>query len=353
MGLSLGTFGAFLLCQGQQQVDNLGYAALPVNLVEDGFGQLQRVPGASLPATTSAFIASCANPTFSADGTDTLATTDPMPPACDAQGATQCSRNGSTTVSTITTVTASPNPPVAGQAVTLTATVTAPDGNAAPAGFVQFEAGNTLIGSPVTLDSAGTATTSVTFTVAGTQLAEAAFTPTDLSFAPSTGTLTIMVASPSDTVPTTVTVTVPPVGAFTITVDSTDAVVMTVSGDTAAAPLNEVTVTDTRNTYPGWSVLGQVTDFSNPTSHPAGTISGDELGWAPDGVLADGAVLGPGISPAAPGLGTTPAVLASASAGNGFGTSSLSAFLQLAIPPTVPSGPYSGVLTLTAVTVGP
>jgi phosphate transport system substrate-binding protein len=45
-GYSLGFFGSFLLCQGQQQVDNLGYSALPVNLVESGYTQLQKIPGA-------------------------------------------------------------------------------------------------------------------------------------------------------------------------------------------------------------------------------------------------------------------------------------------------------------------
>ena len=89
-GYTLGAFGQFLLCQGQTQVDALGYSALPINLVEDGYAQLQRIPGASVPTPTSAFIQGCDNPTFSSDGTSTLANTDPMPPACDQQGPTQC-----------------------------------------------------------------------------------------------------------------------------------------------------------------------------------------------------------------------------------------------------------------------
>jgi len=89
-GYTLGAFGQFLLCQGQTQVDALGYSALPINLVEDGYAQLQRIPGASVPTPTSAFIQGCDNPTFSSDGTNTLANTDPMPPACDQQGPTQC-----------------------------------------------------------------------------------------------------------------------------------------------------------------------------------------------------------------------------------------------------------------------
>ena len=93
-GYTLGAFGQYLLCKGQQTVAQLGYAALPINLVEDGYAQLQKVPGASLPATASAFIANCANPTISADGTDDLASTVPMPPACDQQGPMQCGATG-------------------------------------------------------------------------------------------------------------------------------------------------------------------------------------------------------------------------------------------------------------------
>ena len=44
-GDTLGAFGSYLLCQGQQQVDFLGYSALPINLVEAGYAQLQQIPG--------------------------------------------------------------------------------------------------------------------------------------------------------------------------------------------------------------------------------------------------------------------------------------------------------------------
>jgi phosphate ABC transporter phosphate-binding protein len=93
-GYTLGAFGSYLLCQGQQQVDELGYAALPINLVEDGYAQLQKIPGASVPTTAAAFIASCGNPTISPNGTDNLTNLDPMPPACDQQGPTQCGATG-------------------------------------------------------------------------------------------------------------------------------------------------------------------------------------------------------------------------------------------------------------------
>lgn len=89
-GLTLGDFGKYLLCQGQSQVDALGYSALPINLVEAGFGQLQQIPGAQVPTATTDIIRSCNNPTFSTDGTNTLAKNDPYPPACDKQGTTEC-----------------------------------------------------------------------------------------------------------------------------------------------------------------------------------------------------------------------------------------------------------------------
>ncbi|HEX3965420.1 MAG TPA: hypothetical protein VHZ03_53710 [Trebonia sp.] len=42
---------------------------------------------------------------------------------------------------------------------------------------------------------------------------------------------------------------------------------MAESGDTATGALIPVTVSDTRNTYPGWSVVGQVTDFTDAPGH--------------------------------------------------------------------------------------
>jgi len=89
-GYTLGQFGQYLLCQGQAQVDALGYSALPINLVEAGYAQLQKIPGASVPTATTAIVKSCLNPTFSTNGTNTLAETDPYPPACDKQGPVQC-----------------------------------------------------------------------------------------------------------------------------------------------------------------------------------------------------------------------------------------------------------------------
>jgi phosphate ABC transporter phosphate-binding protein len=89
-GYTLGAFGAYLLCQGQVPLDALGYSSLPINLVEAGFQQLQKIPGNQVPSQSTAQIQNCHNPTFSTNGTNTLAATDPNPPACDKQGPTQC-----------------------------------------------------------------------------------------------------------------------------------------------------------------------------------------------------------------------------------------------------------------------
>jgi hypothetical protein len=219
---------------------------------------------------------------------------------------------------------------------------------------VQFEVGGTAIGTPVALDSNGVATMTTTFAAAGTQAVSAVFMPLEAAeYNGSVGTVSVVTVTQSNAIGIMLTTTVAPSGAFTFSVSTSATITMTVNGNTATGAMNPVTITDTRNTYPGWSVLGQETDFTNPTSHPAGDIPGNQLGWAPNGVLSNGVALGGAVTPAAPGLGTTAAVLASAPAGTGFGTSTVGAELILAIPPTVPSGAYAGVLTLTADPAGP
>jgi phosphate ABC transporter phosphate-binding protein len=89
-GFSLGAFGTYLLCQGQQQVDNLGYSALPINLVQAGYAQLQKIPGAQITNVSASFIQGCNNPTFDPNGHNKLADNDPQPQACDKVGVPQC-----------------------------------------------------------------------------------------------------------------------------------------------------------------------------------------------------------------------------------------------------------------------
>uniref|UniRef100_UPI0007C759C7 phosphate ABC transporter substrate-binding protein PstS n=1 Tax=Streptacidiphilus melanogenes TaxID=411235 RepID=UPI0007C759C7 len=87
-GRTLGAFAYYFLCQGQQQAPALGYSPLPINLVQAGLTQIRRVPGVQAQNIT---IKNCNNPTFSSDGSNTLAKTAPYPPACDKKGPTQCS----------------------------------------------------------------------------------------------------------------------------------------------------------------------------------------------------------------------------------------------------------------------
>ncbi|WP_167047059.1 phosphate ABC transporter substrate-binding protein PstS [Salinibacterium sp. ZJ454] len=86
-GLTLADFGSYFLCEGQQSAEVLGYSPLPINLVQAGQSQIQKVPGGN---PTIKGITDCNNPTFSPDGSNKLANEAPNPPECDRQGATQC-----------------------------------------------------------------------------------------------------------------------------------------------------------------------------------------------------------------------------------------------------------------------
>ena len=96
---------------------------------------------------------------------------------------------------TTTALTASPSPASTGQPVTLTATVS--DGGltpTAPVGAVQFMVNGNPIGSPVTVDSNGVATTTKTFSDDGWKHLSAVFTPAQPNaFGSSTGTFTLQV----------------------------------------------------------------------------------------------------------------------------------------------------------------
>jgi hypothetical protein len=164
-------------------------------------------------------------------------------------------------------------------------------------------------------------------------------------------------AAPQSAGSMAVTVAVPQTGMLTVTV-STGAIDLALQGATAplvaTGSLNTVTVTDTRNTVPGWSVSGQDTAFTGSGTAASSSIPGDELGWAPSGTVPAGATLGPSVAPgASPGLADAAQVLASAAPGAGMGTASVSATLTLDIPATAHAGPYTGTLTITYLISGP
>ncbi len=87
-GKTLGAFAYYFLCEGQQQAEVLGYSPLPINLVQAGLDQVRKIPGVQ---TQSIDIKKCHNPTFSANGANTLAANAPQPASCDKKGAAQCS----------------------------------------------------------------------------------------------------------------------------------------------------------------------------------------------------------------------------------------------------------------------
>ncbi|WP_084718377.1 phosphate ABC transporter permease PstA [Streptacidiphilus carbonis] len=91
-GNTLSAFAYYFLCQGQQDAPRLGYSPLPINLVQAALTQVRKIPGAEANTVN---IAGCHNPTFSTDGTNTLAKTAPYPPASDKKGGTGSASGGS------------------------------------------------------------------------------------------------------------------------------------------------------------------------------------------------------------------------------------------------------------------
>ncbi|MDM7830632.1 phosphate ABC transporter substrate-binding protein PstS [Cellulomonas edaphi] len=88
-GHTLGAFASYFLCEGQQQAEVLGYSPLPINLVQAGLDQVGKIPGAT---DANVDIKKCHNPTFSADGSNTLTKNAPQPSECDKQGNDQCDK---------------------------------------------------------------------------------------------------------------------------------------------------------------------------------------------------------------------------------------------------------------------
>jgi ABC-type phosphate transport system substrate-binding protein len=86
-GRTLSAFAFYAMCEAQQQSESLGYSPLPINLVEASLDQIRKIPGAEVPNVD---ITKCNNPTFAADGTNTLANNAPQPLACDAIDVVMC-----------------------------------------------------------------------------------------------------------------------------------------------------------------------------------------------------------------------------------------------------------------------
>jgi Bacterial Ig-like domain (group 3) len=295
------------------------------------------------------------------------------------------SSTGPTKIATTTTLTSvdntngtlGTNTANTGDSVTFTAKVTDSD-STTPAGNVLFQMNGTNIGTePVAvaaLSGGGFgATVTTSFATAGPYSITAVFTPSNTAYASSSATPplseTVTVAG-SISANVTENLTVPNNGTITVSIDTNaiplvagtgsyvatgDFGTQSPTGPNSLSSTAGVQVIDSRNTFPGWYVTGQTSNFTLG----ANTISGNQLGWAPntgESFAASGtseAILGPTVAPASPGIGSTAGVLFSAPAGGGFGTFDASALLTLDIPTTSPPGAYTGTLTITALTAHP
>jgi hypothetical protein len=299
-------------------------------------------------------------------GTGTVAYTQSTFVTVPAGGGSYTSSGtGPVITATTTTLTAAPSPAGTGATVTLTASVTAAD-STSQAGTVQFEVGGTDIGGPVAVNTGGVATpatTTTTFATAGTEALSAVFTPANsAAYNGSTGTFSLLVQTagslPATGSPVPITLTITPSGSLSVTVvNSPVALALNTAGTQATGTLGNVTVADSRNSFPGWSVSGQEASFAGSGTAAGFSIPGDQLGWVPGavGALGTGVTLGPAVAPGTSpgGLGDTGGVLISATPGNGFGTSVANAALTLNIPAGQVAGSYAGSMTVTYLSVGP
>jgi phosphate transport system substrate-binding protein len=90
---TLADFLAYSICDGQQYIGSVGYSALPVNLVEASFQQIQKIKAAAHAVSINKLnILNCHNPTFEPGhpNQNFLAKIAPQPPLCDKTGHGPC-----------------------------------------------------------------------------------------------------------------------------------------------------------------------------------------------------------------------------------------------------------------------
>lgn len=112
---------------------------------------------------------------------------------------------------------------------------------------------------------------------------------------------------------------------------------------TAKGTLPTVTVNDTRDDSPGWTINGKASTFADGSKN----FSGAALGWAPKADNATGGTVttGGAVTAGDPGLGQS-RTLASATTAAG---AVLDAGLTLLAPAGTPAGSYKSTLTITAI----
>ena len=140
-GKTLGDLSYYMMCQGQQQSASLGYSPMPINLVQASFEQIAKIPGV---VVESIDIKTCKNPTFSADGSNTLAKNAPQPQACDKKGSVSQCPNGTGGLKNVPTA-------VKPDTGTPTGTTVAQGGGGGGGGGVA----TTVPGGPVPTDASG------------------------------------------------------------------------------------------------------------------------------------------------------------------------------------------------------
>lgn len=85
-------FARYFMCQGQNNMPTLGYSPLTVNLVAEGFAQVQRYSHIDPSAAGGLDATKCNNPTYYPQdpSKNRLAEIDPAPPSCDMAGQGPC-----------------------------------------------------------------------------------------------------------------------------------------------------------------------------------------------------------------------------------------------------------------------
>ena len=125
---------------------------------------------------------------------------------------------------------------------------------------------------------------------------------------------------------------------------------------TASGLINQVTISDTRDTDTGWTVNGTMSAFT--IAGGGTTFSGNYLGWSPVVTSTSGLTSAGYDQTVAPGLTVlpdtatglaSPKQLAKALPGFGLGIASFDARLKLLIPTSARAGTYNGTLTFTVV----
>lgn len=151
-GKTLGAFAYYAMCQAQQQSASLGYSPMPINLVQASFDQIRKIPGVVVQDIN---ISSCKNPTFSPDGTNTLAKNAPFPPECDKQGSTQCA-TGTGGVKAVATPTSGGSTPSAGGGTASGGGASGSGGTGSGGAAPGTAGGGAAPGPPGTVDDLGT-----------------------------------------------------------------------------------------------------------------------------------------------------------------------------------------------------